>query len=376
MKKKKMFAILFLLAVLSCSQDPARVTIRENNSEIRRINSLKPSYMKGEYVRTKDNRTVRDLSRTPDRSPTDEDEDSEHAGDTTLGSRHSFPTGNFKIVVVQRGDSLIKIATNYDLSLSKLAKFNGIESPYNIYVGQKIRIPVAGGHATVSQREKRLLYTVKPGDNLYRVAYENNVKFTDLIRDNNLKKPYDLQVGQKLFLEPEKSPDSSQAVIHSRGRATSDGQKLVRVKDNGGEMENNISGREPQNRAASDLIWPVDEGKIIKTFGKQPDGSSNDSIGIKAPLKTKIKSIADGEVAYTGDEIKGFGKIVIVKHSGGWISVYGHCESINVKNGDTVQKGQIIGTVGDTGNVSEPQLYFSLRKGKVAVDPTKYLSRR
>jgi murein DD-endopeptidase MepM/ murein hydrolase activator NlpD len=122
------------------------------------------------------------------------------------------------------------------------------------------------------------------------------------------------------------------------------------------------------------FIWPVN-GEIIKNFGKQPNGNFNDAINIKAPAETKIKSIADGEVAYAGNELKGFGNIIIVKHENGWISVYGHCESMAIKVKDRVQGGQVIGTVGKTGNVSEPQLYFSLRKGRVAVDPLKHFAK-
>ena len=118
--------------------------------------------------------------------------------------------------------------------------------------------------------------------------------------------------------------------------------------------------------------WPV-KGEIIKKFGKQADGEYSDAITIKSPMNTPILAAGDGEVAYAGNELKGFGNIIIIKHSNGWLSIYGYCDKITVKVKDKVSKGQTIGTVGQTGNVSEPQLYFSVRKGRVAMDPVKYL---
>ncbi|MFT6077470.1 MAG: murein DD-endopeptidase MepM/ murein hydrolase activator NlpD [Rickettsiales bacterium] len=118
--------------------------------------------------------------------------------------------------------------------------------------------------------------------------------------------------------------------------------------------------------------WPI-RGTIISKFGPKAGGLYNDGINIKAQSGSNIKSTEDGVVAYVGDELRGYGNLIIVKHAGGWISAYGHLSSTKVKRGQNVQKGQIIAKAGSTGNVKSSQLYFGLRKGREAVNPQKHL---
>ena len=120
------------------------------------------------------------------------------------------------------------------------------------------------------------------------------------------------------------------------------------------------------------FTWPV-KGKIVSSFGTKSNGLYNDGINISATKGANFKATEDGVVAYVGNELRGYGTIILIKHDDNWISAYAHCDTTNVSRGDMVSKGQVIGTVGDSGNVTSPQLYFSLRKGREAVDPTKYL---
>ena len=80
-----------------------------------------------------------------------------------------------------------------------------------------------------------------------------------------------------------------------------------------------------------------------------------------------------GVVAYSGNELRGYGNLILVKHSNGWISAYAHCDQMLVQRGQKVARGQVIARVGSTGNVSEPQLHFELRRGNHAVDPQEFL---
>jgi len=125
----------------------------------------------------------------------------------------------------------------------------------------------------------------------------------------------------------------------------------------------------PSAPAGSSFMLPV-EGKILSDFGPKSGGLHNDGINISAPRGTAIKATADGSVAYAGDGLPGFGNLILIKHADGWTSAYAHADSMTVKRGDTVQQGQTIGTVGDTGSVSQPQLHFELRQHDRAVDPT------
>ena len=99
----------------------------------------------------------------------------------------------------------------------------------------------------------------------------------------------------------------------------------------------------------------------------------NDGINIAAPRGTPVLAAENGVVVYAGNELRGFGKLILVKHSGGWVSAYAHNQSFMVKRGEKVTKGQRIARVGSTGGVISPQLHFELRKGRDAKDPRKYL---
>ena len=100
----------------------------------------------------------------------------------------------------------------------------------------------------------------------------------------------------------------------------------------------------------------------------------NDGINIAAPRGAAVEAADTGVVAYTGNELRGYGNLVLVKHPSGWISAYAHCEELLVKKGDKVSPGQTIARVGATGGVTEPQLHFELRRGKKAVDPREFLA--
>src|SRR5262245_14547111 len=120
------------------------------------------------------------------------------------------------------------------------------------------------------------------------------------------------------------------------------------------------------------LIWPV-EGRVISHFGDNPNGGRTDGINVEAPRGAPIHTVDSGEVSYVGNELKGYGNLVLIRHDNGFITAYAHADSVQVKRGQRVERGQIIGSAGDTGNVSQPQLHFELRRGTTPVDPTPYL---
>ena len=109
-------------------------------------------------------------------------------------------------------------------------------------------------------------------------------------------------------------------------------------------------------------------------YGVAAGGAHNDGINIAAPKGAPVAAIDGGVVAYAGNELRGYGNLVLVKHPSGWISAYAHCEELLVKKGDKVSPGQTIARVGATGGVTEPQLHFELRRGKKAVDPREFLT--
>lgn len=123
------------------------------------------------------------------------------------------------------------------------------------------------------------------------------------------------------------------------------------------------------------FLWPAN-GHLLSGFGKAPDGTTNDGIKIGVPRGTDVRAAGSGTVAYAGSELKGYGNLILIRHEGGWVSAYAHADQVMVKRGDTVERGQVIAKAGTTGNVSEPQVHFELRKGSAPVDPMPHLEPR
>ncbi|MDX5370495.1 MAG: M23 family metallopeptidase, partial [Alphaproteobacteria bacterium] len=130
--------------------------------------------------------------------------------------------------------------------------------------------------------------------------------------------------------------------------------------------------------AASDspsFAWPV-EGTVLAGFGPTPDGRRNDGVNIAVPEGTRIRAAEDGRVVYVGNELAGYGNLVLVSHGGGYVTAYAHAKELLVQKGQSVRKGQVVALAGTTGGVSEPQVHFEIRKGTVALDPVPFLEQR
>ncbi len=121
------------------------------------------------------------------------------------------------------------------------------------------------------------------------------------------------------------------------------------------------------------FIWPI-RGKLISTFGEKQGGEFNDGINIAAPEGKVIKAAADGEVVYAGNELAGYGNMLIIRHNNGWMSAYAHTQKMNVGLGSFVSQGQAIAEVGKTGDVAVSQLHFGLRKDRQSVNPMDFLT--
>jgi murein DD-endopeptidase MepM/ murein hydrolase activator NlpD len=127
---------------------------------------------------------------------------------------------------------------------------------------------------------------------------------------------------------------------------------------------------EPKAAPTADFRWPA-RGRVITGFtGK----GANEGINIAVPEGTPVKAAGDGVVAYSGNELKGYGNLVLIRHDNGYVSAYAHNGDLNVKRGERVNRGQVIARSGQTGNVSSPQLHFEIRKGSNPVDPMPYLN--
>jgi murein DD-endopeptidase MepM/ murein hydrolase activator NlpD len=121
------------------------------------------------------------------------------------------------------------------------------------------------------------------------------------------------------------------------------------------------------------FVWPV-SGRVLSDFGATTSGGRNDGINIAAPLGAPIRASAPGFITYAGDELKGYGTLVLIKHSGGYTTAYAHADRLVVVKGDYVASGQVIGYAGETGDVSSPQVHFEIRSSTTPVNPRSYLT--
>jgi lipoprotein NlpD len=275
----------------------------------------------------------------------------------------------YKTVRVEKGDNLLGLSIEHGSTLMELAKLNDISAPYNIYAGQKLKVPIrqGGAKSTRSDTKEKNVYIVEKGDSLLLIAKKTNTKFGDLIKINNLSKPYNVYVGQKIYLNGNniaKKSSTEQKIEQKSSPIPQQPQRTV--------VANNNNGVVVVKNVSNDFLWPLN-GVVLKNFGDNNNGKFFDGIIIKGSKGEAIKSADDGEVVYVGNELKDLGNIVIIKHKNNWLTIYGYCDSVNIKIKDAVKKGEVIASVGKTGSASDYQLYFAIRRGKVAVDPIKYL---
>jgi len=257
-------------------------------------------------------------------------------------------------ITVQRGQTLSEIAHSYHVPMRVVAEANGLVAPYHIQVGRSLIIPGAGPPrfaATVPS--VAALPSMRPPDVPPPAA------------------PSDLSTPPA----PERPPVVSAPLTPPT--APAEPQSVMEVPAPSGVApdalpEPNRAAAAPPTHSTGVFLWPV-RGHVLAAYGSKSDGTHNDGINIAAPRGAPVQAIDAGVVAYTGNELRGYGNLVLIKHTNGWISAYAHCDQILVKRGEKVARGQVIARVGSTGNVSEPQLHFELRRGQHAVDPREFL---
>lgn len=253
--------------------------------------------------------------------------------------------------------------------------------------------------------ESRRVVTVERGQSLGAIAAHHHVSERAIIEANHLRPPYKVQTGARLVIpggEPspvaqarpqtiplDRAPPSRSAPAKEPAVVPLDGPPPAAAEaapapapqpppgERSVAEEARHEAASPPPAAASPpathpgrFPWPV-RGHVVSGYG---GAGKNDGINIAAPLGSPIRAIEGGEVAYAGNELKGYGNLILVKHGDGLISAYAHCEELLVKKGEHVSAGQVIAKVGATGGVSQPQLHFELRRGQKPVDPKDFLA--
>lgn len=224
---------------------------------------------------------------------------------------------------------------------------------------------------------------VVSGDTLYSLSRKYSVPVNDLAVMNDLNPPFELSVGQVLRVPNlADAPMLKEAVVKEKAQMYGSDNVMpsADAEKQSVQAEKKISAEPVKKlpkinaRSSSKFSWPV-QGKILSGYGAKSNGLFNDGINIAAAKGATVSAAENGVVAYAGNEIKGMGNLIIIQHDAGWMTVYAHMDSINVKRGTKVSVGQKIGTVGETGKVDSPQLHFEIRKGTKAYDPASYMKK-
>jgi murein DD-endopeptidase MepM/ murein hydrolase activator NlpD len=330
------------------------------------------------------------------------------------------PAGGTKIIV-GTSDTLDVIAKRYHVTPQAILAANGYKGPRALSPGQQLIIPHPGATAAVPaplmapvaaapamapaakpvavMAAPSSMHFVNHGDTLASIARKNHISSAELARSNGLDPSAKLKLGTKLTVPGAKTAalaapvaaapvgaapvaGTLQPVAAAPAPATrmaaiaapAQSARLAQATANVEEKPAETSAKAAETTSALPTFrWPV-RGKVVTTYGAKTNGKSNDGINLAVPEGTPVKAAEDGVVAYSGNERKGYGNLVLVRHSNGYVTAYAHASELLVKRGDTIKRGQVIAKSGQSGEVASPQLHFEIRKGSSPVDPLQFLN--
>jgi murein DD-endopeptidase MepM/ murein hydrolase activator NlpD len=329
-------------------------------------------------------------------------------------------------IIVKKGETLHTIARKHNVPLGVIMQANAISSPEWVHPGYRLTIPrhipalvtriattgAAGGQAPQVQagakvaatqpaqtsakvtatQQASAVHVVAPGETLTSIAKKYNKPLVAIASANNIVPHTQVKMGDKLTIPGVKAvaqpgmqlaaaksaaaPPAKPAQALPKNQVVSADPaasvRMVSPVDNPPTTE--APKNEPAAAATPGFRWPV-RGRVITGFGPKPTGQQNDGINVAVPEGTPVKAAEDGVVAYAGSELKGYGNLVLVRHSNGYVTAYAHASELMVKRGDTIKRGQLIAKAGQTGNVASPQLHFEIRKGSAPIDPMPFLDK-
>lgn len=264
-------------------------------------------------------------------------------------------------VRVRKGDTLYSIAGRNDIPMRAIIEENKLKPPYTLSVGQYLKLPKIQTHR------------VRKSDTLYSIAKKYGMSVSSLAKINHLKAPYTIRHGEVLRISS--WDEAGQQTIFDETDRYAGGGSVAGDRKQEAERRKKVKdptafrgkATVPKSQTGKKFDWPI-VGKIVSDFGP-----GNDGINIAGKAGATVKAAEAGTVAYAGSELKGYGNLVLIKHSDGWITAYAHNQKLSVKKGDKVKRGQKIAEVGSTGSVRSAQLHFEVRYKAKVVNPNHYL---
>ena len=284
--------------------------------------------------------------------------------------------------IVKDGDTLFGIARMYGTSHVKIMEANNMKSDDVIKIGQKLKIPqnsVVNNKSNRDSTNQKVLekktddkkttpqngiHIVDSGETLFGIARMYSVSPIDLATDNNIDLAYMVKVGQKI-----KIPSAPTYSVQNLNK-----EQITQTQETQVQSVQNLKVRNKLNekKINCDLgfSWPVHSTQILHGYGETlKNGTKTDGVVVFSELNKNIVSAYAGEVAYAGNDIPEYGNLMIIKHQDNWMTIYGYMNTFARKVGDKVTKGDLIGTVGQTGEANGSALYFSIRKVKTPYNP-------
>ena len=278
--------------------------------------------------------------------------------------------------MVGNGETLDAISGRYGVPSSALLAANGLSSASDVKSGMHLVVPVyhADGRA-VADADKERAGKKRDSDVADSGSVKPGKKSKDKDKDKvTAKADKDARKAERSAAkEAKESKEATVAEAEPPKASESKKQAIDRTPTGNLEAPSQkaaLTGAQADAAGTSaEFRWPA-RGRIIQGF----KAGGNDGINISVPAGTSVRAAESGTVVYSGDGLKGYGNLVLIKHPNGFVTAYGNNGELDVKRGDKVARGQVIAKSGDTGNVNSPQLHFELRKGSTPVDPTNYLA--
>jgi murein DD-endopeptidase MepM/ murein hydrolase activator NlpD len=311
-------------------------------------------------------------------------------------------------IIVGTSDTLETLSRRYNVSSAAILQANGYKGPRALQPGQQLIIPHAAAAAApalaappkaavaaaVPVSAPPGVHVVNRGDTLMSIAHRNHVPVAELARANSLDANSKLKLGQKINVPGAKSAAAvpvaaapAQVAATPTAPVAAPATKLAAAPETAKEKARLAQATTTPDAAVTEapvktaeatgalptFRWPV-RGRVVTGYGAKTNGKSNDGINVAVPEGTPVKAAEDGVVAYSGNELKGYGNLILVRHSNGYVTAYAHASELLVKRGETIKRGQIIAKSGQSGEVGSPQLHFEIRKGSSPVDPLQFLN--
>jgi murein DD-endopeptidase MepM/ murein hydrolase activator NlpD len=279
-------------------------------------------------------------------------------------------SGQSGVHVVSSGETLYALSRKYGVRPNDIMTANGLSSE-SIRVGQRLQIPGAGGSAMAAapapqQPKPTVVASTAPAGGMLTHPASTGGAAATIPAQPGAGTPVAAAQPEAPRVIPgvPAVPAIPSIPVETKSNTPAATPASVSAVDD---------AIEPPSANGTTFRWPV-RGRIIAGFGAKPNGEKNDGINLAVPEGTAVKAAEAGTVIYAGNELEGYGKLVLIRHADDWVSAYAHNSNITVKKGDTVRRGQGIATAGMTGSVSSPQVHFELRKKAKPVNPLDYLA--